>query len=137
MKQIIQITILLLLLPLVVHAAKWQQITPQQVYNLMEEGSGLWLIDVRETQAFEQTHIEGSVNISPAALATKTFPAKKKLVVTDNALGQLQAQQAAEVLVKNGQKRVYVLSGGVVAWEQAKLPMVGDGLKWPLRQVMA
>ena len=125
----------LFFLPLAAHAAKWQEITPQQVYNLMSEGSGLWLIDVRAAQSFEEAHIEGAVNISPAALAVKKFPAKKILVIADASLGQQQAREAADALVKNGQKRVYVLDGGIVAWEQAQLPFVGDGLNWPLRQV--
>lgn len=128
--------ILILLLPFAAQAAKWQEITPKQVYDLMSEGSGLWMIDVRGPQSFEEVHIEGSVNISPTALAVKNFPEKKILVVADNALGQLQAKEVADSLVKNGQKRVYVLSGGIAAWEQAKLPIVGDGLNWPLRQVM-
>jgi rhodanese-related sulfurtransferase len=136
MKRIALTITLLLLLPLVAHAAKWQEITPQQVFNLMSEGSGLWLIDVRGAQSFESVHIEGAVNISQASLAVKRFPKQKILVVADNSLGQRQAREAAEQLVKNGQKRVYVLSGGIAAWEQAGLPMVGDGLNWSLRLVM-
>jgi len=135
MKQIALTIALLLLLPLVAHAAKWEEITPQQVYDLMREGSGLWLIDVRGPKAYETVHIVGSVNIPRAALAAKRFPRQKILVVADNSLGQQQAREAAELLVKNGQKRIGVLAGGIAAWEQAGFPLVGDGKDWSLRQV--
>jgi rhodanese-related sulfurtransferase len=135
MKRMALTITLLLLLPLAAHAAKWEEITPQQVYTLQREGSGLWLIDVRGPQPFEAVHIEGAVNIPQAALAVKRFPKEKILVVADNSLGQQQAREAADQLVKNGQKRVYVLAGGIAAWEQAKLPLVGDGQDWSLRQV--
>jgi rhodanese-related sulfurtransferase len=135
MKHTILMLTLFLFLPLSAQAAKLEEITPQQVYNLMSEGSGLWLIDVRGPQAFETVHIEGAVNISPASLTVKRFPKQKILVVADNSLGQQQAREAADLLIKNCQKRVYVLAGGIAAWEQAKLPLVGDGKDWSLRQV--
>lgn len=135
MKQIALTIALLLLLPMAAHADKWEEITPRQVYDLMTEGSGMWLIDVRGPKAYEMVHIVGAVNIPQAALAVKRFPGQKILVVADNSLGQQQARESAEMLVKNGQKRVYVLAGGIAAWEQAKLPLVGDEQDWSLRQV--
>lgn len=125
----------LLALPQAVQAAGWKEIAPQRVYDLLREGSGLWLIDVRAPVSFERTHIEGAVNIPAGELAVKHFPKQKILVLTDNSLGDLQARAAAGALAKSGYERVFVLAGGVQSWRRAGYPTAGEGGDGPL-QVM-
>lgn len=134
--KLILIVLLAVSLPAIGLAAGWKEISPKRVYDLLKEGSGLWLIDVRGEAAFERAHIEGAVNIPAAALGGKRFPPQKLLVVADNSLGGLQAREAAEVLVKNGHQRVFVLDGGIGAWRREGLPMVGASEAWELAQVM-
>jgi rhodanese-related sulfurtransferase len=107
-------------------AASRREITPQQVIHLLREGSGLWLIDVRSPVAYERWHMEGSVNIPLAALKGRQFAAEKILVVADSSLGGLQAMEAADILIKSGNNRVFTLTGGLPAWERERLPMVGE-----------
>lgn len=131
MKTLILSICLAIFLPAVVQAAAgWKEITPQRVYDMQKEGSGLWLIDVRGGQDFAAAHSEGAVNIPVSVLATKRFPKGKILVVADNSLGQVRAQEAAEVLLKNGHERVFVLAGGINAWERGGLPMAGTARAW-------
>ena len=92
---------------------------------MLKEGSGLWLIDVRGASAFEEGHAEGAVNIPATLLKVKRFPKQKVLVVVDDSLGLRRGKEAAVILVKNGQERVYVLDGGMVVWEQEGLPIAG------------
>lgn len=105
-------------------AASWQWIDGPRVQSKVNEGSGLWLIDVRSTAAYEAVHIEGSVNIPGEALAHKRFPAQKTLILVDDVLGQQAARAAADGLVKKGHERVSVLEGGIPAWKIEGLPLV-------------
>lgn len=95
----------------------WHWIKADKVQEMLKEGSGLWLIDVRNSMAYEAEHIEGSVNIAAVSLAYKKFPPKRTLIVADDSLGLKAAKEAAELLIKNGHERVYILEGGVIAWE--------------------
>lgn len=124
------------------HAGTWQWIDGQRVMNYVTEGSGLWLIDVRNAAAYEAGHIEGAVSIPQDMLMHKKFPAQKMLVLVDDSLGQQTARQAADALVEKGQERVFVLEGGLAAWRIEGLPTVwtkerehgvtADELKWAL-----
>ncbi len=128
----------------IAHAASWQWISGNEVQSKMREGSSLWLIDVRSTDAFNALHIEGSVNIPAEALAHKKFPLQKTLIIADDVLGQRKAREAAEALAKKGHEHVLVLEGGIAGWKSEGLPVVekevlirgvnaGD-LKWALAQ---
>lgn len=116
-------------------APSWQWIDSQRVMNYMNEGSGLWLIDVRSTAAYESGHVEGSVNIPSIVLKHKKFPLRKMLILFDDSLGQREAREAADSLVKKGHERVSVLEGGLAAWKSEGLPMVES--KEPDRGVTA
>lgn len=105
-------------------AAAWQWIDGQRVMDKMKEGTGFWLIDVRNSAAYEDEHIEGSVNIPVPALAHKQFPAQKTIILVDDALGDKNAREAADKLVKKGQERVSVLEGGIAGWKIEGLPLV-------------
>jgi rhodanese-related sulfurtransferase len=136
MKKLIFLILVALFLPTVVSAAGWKEIVPKRVYDLLKEGSGLWLIDVRGPVSFEKAHIEGSVNIPRNVLATKSFPKNKILVLADNSLGSLQARDAADDLARRGQKRVFVLAGGIRGWQREALPVVGDAGGFELARMM-
>lgn len=125
-----------------VHAAGWQWMTPQRVFNLVKEGSGLWLVDVRSGSAFEESHIEGAVHIPAGVLATRRLPKGKIFVIVDDGLGLRKGWEAAEFLLKSGQEKVYLLEGGMAGWQGEGYPLAGkatgrafgsvmpDELKW-------
>jgi rhodanese-related sulfurtransferase len=105
----------------------WQWIEGARVRDVLVEGGGLWLIDVRSLNAYATEHIEGSVNISADSLKYKKFPSKKRLVLVDDSLGRRAARDAAEMLVKNGYENVFVLEGGVTSWKLEGYSMIGKG----------
>jgi predicted sulfurtransferase len=74
-------------MPAIVQSAGWQHITPERAYNLVKEGSGLWLVDVRSEAEFQQGHLEGAVNIPAETLPLKKFSKQKILVLVDDSLG--------------------------------------------------
>lgn len=109
--------------------------SPQKAHDLIKEGSGLWLIDVRSPEEFALAHIEGAVNIPGNTLAAKRFPKQKMLVLVDNSLGQMNARKAAETLAANGYTRNFVLHGGLDAWSRAGFSVTGDVKRWELVRV--
>lgn len=127
MRRALILALLVCLLPVALPAAEVKEAGPRRVYDWLKEGSGLWLIDVRGAPAFAGAHIEGAVNIPAAELAYKRFPKQKLLVLTDDALGELEARAAAQALAKAGHERVHVLAGGLHGWRREGLPMVVDG----------
>lgn len=120
---IIMLIILMPSLAFSVEKSGWHWIKAEKVHDMLKEGSGLWLIDVRSPLAFETEHIEGAVNISSAMLAHKKFPKNRAIILVDDSLGQKNAKAAAEILVKNGYVRVYVLDGGVIGWDIEGYPV--------------
>ena len=105
----------------------WEWIKPDRVYNLLLEGSGMWLVDVRNSSQFEQSHIEGAVNISVLNLKYRNYPKGKLFVLGGGSPGQREAREAADVLVEKGYMNVYVLEGGITGWRLEELPMVSSG----------
>ncbi|MCF6178490.1 MAG: rhodanese-like domain-containing protein [Geopsychrobacter sp.] len=135
MKKIILISTIVLLLPCIALARQVREISPKRVYDLVKEGSGLWLIDVRPPAVFARGHVEGSLNIPSQELAAKSLPQNKILILVDNSLGQLEARKAAEQIVRQGAKKVFVLAGGVRGWQLARLPFVSNGNDFEMARV--
>ncbi|MDP3112631.1 MAG: rhodanese-like domain-containing protein [Thermodesulfovibrionales bacterium] len=108
--------------------AKWQWIGPERVHDMLKEGSALWLIDVRNEEAYKKEHIESSVNIQAVSLAFKKFPRGRILVIVDDSLGIKAAKEAADILVKNGYEKVYILQEGIASWRAAGYSVADAGL---------
>jgi rhodanese-related sulfurtransferase len=125
-----------LMMPQSVIAAGWQWMAPQRVTSLVKEGSGLWLVDVRSEPAFAEGHIEGAVNIPAGLLATRHLPKGKILVLVDDSLGLRKGREAAELLMKNGHDKVFLLEGGLPAWLEEGHPVAGKGSRQEFRSVM-
>lgn len=114
------------------HSSHWQSISPQRVHTMVKEGSGLWLVDVRNPAVFEQGHIEGAVNIPSEQLKVKNLPKGKAIVLVDDSLGLRYARSGAEILLKKGYEKIFIMDGGIPAWESKKLSMTatrGDSLR--------
>ncbi|KAF0143496.1 MAG: hypothetical protein FD156_2562 [Nitrospirae bacterium] len=106
----------------------WQWIVPEKVHDMLKEGSALWLIDVRNEEAYKKEHIESSVNIPAVSLAFKKFSRGRILVIVDDSLGIKVAKEAADILVKNGYEKVYVLQEGIASWKTAGYSVADTGL---------
>lgn len=114
-------------LPALSLAAEWQWIAPQRVNALLKEGSGLWLVDVRNEGAFKEGHLEGAMLIPADTIASKRLPKGKVVVLVDDSLGLRKGRGAAETLLKNGHEKVFVLDGGLPTWEGEGYPVTGKG----------
>lgn len=103
-----------------------QPINVNEAVNLVNQQKGCF-IDVREEEAFAKAHIVDAINI-PHSQLDEDFSKKLKkmdqplVVVCDS--GQ-KSRAAAKKLKTKGYTNVFILSGGLHAWRDAKLPLFG------------
>lgn len=98
--------------------------TPAQLTELINRDNAL-VIDLRAQIDFEKGHIVGSRNLPPSQLDPEgklLAKAKEQPVALVCASG-VSSGSAARTLVKAGFKQVGVLDGGILAWQQASLPL--------------
>jgi len=86
---------------------------------------GAVVLDIRDSDAFAQSHMIDAENVTPEALAGHKALKKNKnvLLVCDNGS---KSSRALAVLKKEGLQNVFILKGGVSAWQQDNLPLEGN-----------
>jgi rhodanese-related sulfurtransferase len=127
---------LTLALPNLSEAASWQWMAPQRAHTLVKEGSGLWLVDVRNERAFTEGHVEGAILIPASTIAGKHVPKGKIIVLVDDSLGLRQARSSAEILLGKGCDKVFLLEGGMSGWLNEGYPVAGKGNSRSFRSVL-
>ncbi|MGR8980151.1 MAG: rhodanese-like domain-containing protein [Gammaproteobacteria bacterium] len=104
---------------------KFGKITPLNAVTKMNESDAI-IIDVREAADFSESHIEQAINAPLSKLGdylAKLSDHKNKpvLVACQNGTRSLSA---AKLLTKEGFEQVFVINGGMQAWEEDyKLPV--------------
>lgn len=113
-----------------------QTVGQMDVYTLHHklQTNGLQVIDVRNDDEWDEGHIADAHFMpytsmvpqldKPAQIDQLPIPLEKSIAITC-ATGQ-RSSTAASLLLRHGYKNLYNVTGGMVAWEDAKLPMV-DG----------
>ena len=90
------------------------------------------VIDVREPNEFVESHIEQAISLPLGKLAddlSKITDHKNKPVLIACQTGT-RAASAGKTLTKAGFEQVFVITGGMEAWESDyKLPVKKSGLK--------
>jgi len=83
------------------------------------------VVDVREQGEFSSGHIVGAKHFPLASLEKRSGELKKfakKPIVVVCASGA-RSRSACATLKKSGFEEVYLLAGGIGAWQQASLPV--------------
>lgn len=106
----------------------WQgfkALKPAQLTALVNHADAL-VVDVRAANDFQQGHISGAKNVQLSQFDTenKQLAAAKQLPIVLVCKTGMSAVTAAKRLAKAGFAKVYVLDGGISAWQQAGLPLV-------------
>ncbi len=93
-----------------------KQLTATQLQQRLQQDNDLFLLDVREENEFEFTHIEGSIliplNTIPARIGE--LNSEQEIVVICH--HGRRSQAAADFLEQQGFKNLINLVGGVEAW---------------------
>lgn len=99
-------------------------ITPGQALTMKDHG--VLLIDVREQNEYDMAHVEGSMLIPLSELPGRLgeiMQHKDKPVIAICRSGKRSAQ-AVKLLHEKGFTQATSVEGGLIAWEQAGLPVV-------------
>lgn len=115
-------------LAVVLHACNGQisqvvNLSVEEFENIIEEGGVI--LDVRTPQEVVQGHIPNAstINFYDADFAQKTQLIQKDKAVYVYCRSGGRSSKAAEMLVKQGQAKVYNLVGGYGAWSSADKPV--------------
>lgn len=104
---------------------KFKSVSPLQAVTKMNQGDVV-IVDVREPAEFKQKHIENAIN-APLGTLSEQLPSlagyKNQPVLISCETGARSAT-AGRVLAKAGFEQVFVITGGMQAWENDyKLPI--------------
>jgi len=103
---------------------KYQELTPGGLTLLINRDNPL-LIDLSARADFEKMHVPGARHVLPSQFDPEhkdLVKARELPVVVMDKDGRA-SDKAAQRLVKAGFTKVYTLGGGVLAWQQAQLPV--------------
>lgn len=103
---------------------KYKELTPAGLTLLINRESPL-LVDLSARADFEKAHVPGArhVMMSQFDPEQKDLAKARELPVVVMDKDGRGADKAAQRLVKAGFAKVYTLGGGVLAWQQAQLPV--------------
>lgn len=83
------------------------------------------IVDVSEPADYKKSHIPEAINLPAKTLSKDLKPLekhRKKNIILVCRMGS-KSQSVGKQLKNNGFENVYVLSGGVAAWEKENLPV--------------
>ena len=103
----------------------YSSVSPSESTQMINRDDAL-ILDVRESNEYSEGHIINSVHIPLSSLKTRMkdlekYKAKKVIVACRSGH---RSSQACANLKKEGFEQVFNLSGGVMAWESANLPLI-------------
>ncbi|NLA68448.1 MAG: rhodanese-like domain-containing protein [Gammaproteobacteria bacterium] len=102
----------------------FKSLRPAELTALINRENAL-VVDLRPAPDFEKGHIPGSKNVQMAQFdpENKALAAARSLPVVAVCKAGMTAVDAARRLRKAGFEKVYVLEGGIGAWQGADLPL--------------
>lgn len=108
------------------------QLSAWQLMQLLDRGERLLVFDVRGDDEYSVSHLAGAFRIDPSAdrqqfIDDRRAAVKHHIVVfycTSSGRSQSFADGVLHDLIDAGARNVVVLAGGIVAWSNARLPLV-------------
>lgn len=103
---------------------KFKIATPKVLVDLMNQNNAV-VLDIREAKEFKMGHIVDAKNVPLSTLEGKKEQLesyKEGPTVICCALGQ-QSVRIAASMAKEGFDKIYVLKGGISAWQQENYPL--------------
>ena len=83
------------------------------------------ILDVREENEYTQGHILNSIHIPLSALVSKISRVEKyrNRPIIASCMSGNRSGKACSLLKKNGFEKIHNLKGGIIAWQNANLPL--------------
>ncbi len=98
------------------------EITPEVLKRMLDSGSEVVLLDVREPFEHKMCHIKGSTLIPVGELSRRAGELEKKDEIVVYCHTGVRSARAVDFLSSKGFRRVRNLSGGIRAWAEAVDP---------------
>ena len=101
-----------------------RKVSPSDVTRLINHEDAI-VLDVRSDGEFRQGHIVNALNIPDSQLGDRIDKLNKyrsRPIIATCRTGQISAKAGGK-LAAHGFEKVYSLSGGILAWESASLPL--------------
>ena len=93
-------------------------VSPEDVQRWLSQGEAVTLLDVRRPEEFAKAHVPGAVNISDESQQDKIGAlSRQHPIVVYSRQSRYRAPAAARMLRARGFSNVYVLEGGLAAWQ--------------------
>lgn len=107
------------------HLRKFREVSPTQATQLINREDAV-VLDVRSANEFQEGHIGGARNVPADALEQhkKQLEKLKDRPVIICCIAGPRSTKVAGWLTANGFERVYLLAGGIRAWQSENLPLV-------------
>lgn len=106
--------------------AAYKEVTAANVTHMMNKEEGV-VVDIRSKDEYKKGHITDSVHILPSEIKAGNLGSlenkKTNPIIVVCKTGQTAADSANE-LAKAGFEKVYLLKNGLIAWNEANLPLV-------------
>ncbi|MEF1203424.1 rhodanese-like domain-containing protein [Vibrio owensii] len=106
--------------------AAYKEINVNQLTHLMNRENGV-VVDIRSKDEFKQGHITDALHILPSDIKAGNFGSlenrKSDPIIVVCKTGQT-AQESANLLAKAGFENVSLLKNGLIAWNEANLPLI-------------
>ena len=111
--------------PIELIKSRIEQIDPADAREEIDSGEVV-LVDTRERHEWDEAHLEGATLVPPAAVAERiesVAPDRSARVVLYCRVGNRSARAADLLESELGYENVASMAGGIVAWQQAGLPV--------------
>lgn len=97
---------------------------PQEATLLINHEEAV-VLDVREDNEYMQGHILNAVHVPLSQLSDKMTRLEKyrDRPIIASCMSGSRSTRACNILKKSGFERIYNLKGGVIAWQNANLPL--------------
>ncbi|MDN3679429.1 rhodanese-like domain-containing protein [Vibrio tapetis] len=106
--------------------AGYKEVTPAEVTQFINRDEGV-VIDIRSLDEYKQGHITGAVHILPSDIKNGSISSLEKYksspITVVCKTGQTAVASANE-LAKAGFENVHLLKNGLIAWNEANMPLV-------------
>lgn len=104
---------------------EFPKISPQELSTwLRKTPKGLFLLDVRTPEEYrDDGRIDGTVLIPVDELARRAGEVPKEAAIVSICRSGKRAARAAGLLKEAGYQKIWVLTGGMLAWNQERLPV--------------
>lgn len=105
-------------------------IQPSELQRLRQSGEVLQILDVRTPKEYAEVHVEG-VRLLPLGQMdpVSDLKGKKSQPIYVFCRSGARAERACTQLERAGFEQVFNVQGGILAWEQAGLPVSRSGVK--------